>query len=60
MTGGWLFIAMVTGLIGLVWAVFSSIPSISLPSWLELSSGDLQVIGLVVALFGGIYLKNFR
>jgi len=56
MTGGWLFIAMLAGLVGLVWAIFSSIPSISLPSWLELSSGDMQVIGLIVALFGGIYL----
>ncbi|MBU2590189.1 MAG: hypothetical protein KKA65_00875 [Nanoarchaeota archaeon] len=56
MTGGWLFIAMLAALVGLVWAIFSSIPSISLPSWLELQSGDLQVIGLIIALFGGIYL----
>ncbi len=55
MTGGWLFIMMAVAIVGLIWAITSSVPGIQLPSWLKLNKGDIQIIGFVVALILGIY-----
>lgn len=55
-SGGWFFVAMAVSMGGLIWAITSSIPGISLPSWLKLTSGDVQILIFVAVLIGGIFL----
>ncbi len=56
MSGGWLFIGMIIGLVGLLWSIISSIPAISLPTWLRFTGDDVKVIVAIAVGFGAIYL----
>jgi len=56
MKGGYFFIAMLGALVGVIWAITSSIPGISLPGWLSLDAvnkGYLLGIGafILIAFF---------
>ncbi|MFH1636924.1 MAG: hypothetical protein ABIB71_00700 [Candidatus Woesearchaeota archaeon] len=56
MTGGWFFMAMVLSIGGLIWAVVSSLPSLSLsvPRWLRVESGDVWILALLAAIAIGV------
>lgn len=56
MTGGWFFIAIVIAVAGIIWAITSSIPGLSLPDWLSINAENQGVLLGIGALILGLYL----
>jgi len=56
MTGGWFFIAIVIAIAGIIWAITSSIPGLSLPGWLRINAENQGVLLGIGALVIGVYL----
>lgn len=53
--GGLMFFALAFTALGLIWAVVTSLPGISVPSWLRLNSDDVKLL-IGIAVFAAIII----